>query len=148
MNSDENRYFEKIDCRLNYYSKEELVTLFEEARLISPITVFRFLEELINPSPLIINSKKIKRNIGEVLMYIDSNFNHPAKNIVFTSAVAKLQKNHLPIRKSVKLLNEIRINYRGYYSLLNIVVFSTRRNKNVIILEHLYDSIISEWSFP
>ena len=146
MTKEESEYSEKIDCRLNYSNTEEMVLLFETAKLISFQSVYRFLEELGHPPHKRLGRFKNQNdNIEYVLIYVDDNFNHSLKDIAFTAITAKLKSKYLPIKKAMKLMNRIRKN-TGYYSLLNIINYSSKRNRHIGMVENLYDSIIQQWN--
>jgi len=92
-----------------------------------------------------INSLK---NIEFILNYINKQFNHPLKGIIFLAGISKLNNNLLPVKKVIEYLNEIS-KYREYHAALNIVISSCRRNNNFfIVTEELYNSILEKWNKP
>lgn len=138
-------YSYKIDCNLNYLSPKKMIAAFEEAKLISYQSIFRFLEELGNPSPRIKKFKKVRNNIVFVLNYVDSEFNHPLKEIVFKAILAKFNRCYLTVRKALIFMDETR-KYLDNYSVLNIISYSTRRCRSSCMVENLYDCIILDWA--
>lgn len=140
----EDAYCSKIDCKLNYSNLNELTDLFEEAQSLSPKSVFRFLEELFNYYPNKKQSKIYLINCLRILNKINENFSHPLKEIVFIAGIHKINKELLPTRKAIISMNQAK-KYKGNYAVLNIIVFSTRRNRNINMVERLYDSIIDMW---
>ena len=144
MNPKEIAYYEKIDCRLDYSNTEEMISLFQEAKLLSPESVYRFLEELGNPSIRTYKFKSLKKKIQSVLNYVDANFNDPLKKIALTAIDAKFNRGYLPIKKALILMYKVK-KHPGYYSLLNIINYSSRRNQNIKMVDNLYDTIIQDW---
>lgn len=141
----ETEYSEKIDCGLNYDDLAEMINLFKEGQLISDRSVFRFLEEIFKCPLYRYKSKRVIKNLYLILNYVNVNFEHPLKRIVFKVIITKLNGDGLPIRRGLKLMNKIKI-FKKYYSVLNIIYFSVRRNNNINMVEHLYDAIIREWN--
>lgn len=138
----------KIDCALNYSSRAEMLCLFEESKSISPKSIFRFLEELFNVPLYNYKSINFLKNIEFILNYINKQFNHPLKEIIFHAGVSKLNNNLLPVKKVIEYLNEIS-KYREYYAALNIVISSCKRNNIFfIVTEELYNSILEKWTKP
>ncbi len=144
MSDIEASFSNKIDCHLDYRSREQMLNLFEESKSISPKSIYRFLEELFNAPLYKHKSIALFKNIECVLNYIYKDFDHPLKKIIFVAGISKLNNTLLSTKKALVYLKEVS-NFNGYYAALNIVESSSRRNNRDIIIDNLYDSIISHW---
>ena len=142
---DEVFFFEKIDNKLNYSRLDEMISFFEQAMAISPLCVFRFLEEVFYARTNKKNYKKEISNLNQILNYVDTHFEHPLKKIIFEAGISKLNRKYLSTKKSLIFMQQVK-KFKGLYPALNIIMISCKRNHYFNILERVYDKIILEWS--
>lgn len=145
MNNIEISFSYRIDCNLNYYKLDQLLSQFEESKSISSSSIYRFLEELFCAPVWQCKSKILNRNIEFMLNYIYRSFEHPLKDVIFTAGISKLNNTLLPPKKGLIYLKMIS-KYQGHYAALNIVEGSCKRNNWHILIEQLYHKIIKEWA--
>lgn len=139
------KYSEIIDCNLDYYETKELINLFEEARLISDESIFRFLEEVFNAPTWKRGKMKLLNNLVFILNYVNRNFDHPFKKEIFLAGISKLNGTFLSTKKILTFMTKAK-KFSGNYAVLNIIISSHRPNSNMgYLVEDLYDSIILQW---
>ncbi len=144
--TNDSKYSKKIDCNLNYYDIKELVNLFEEAKLISDESIFRFLEEVFNAPTWKRKTLKLLNNLAFMLNYANRNFDHPIKEDIFIAGISKLNGTFLSTKKVMTFMTKAK-KFRGYYAVLNIIISSHKPNSNMgHLVENLYNSIILQWS--
>ena len=142
IKTEEEIFYDKIDCNFPYNDREKTTQLIYEANNLSPNAIFQIIDEVAR-IPANERKNTSENRLHEILNEIENSFRHPIKEKMLQVARTMVYQNHIEEDKSLKLMDEVS-KFPGLWGALMTLNESNIDSNRTI--DSKYDEIRDLWN--